>query len=161
MKKIMKRYALYVAWLNSMLGFLLSLFLSEILRWPICALCWYQRVCLYPLTIILGIACFRNDNRIGLYTLPLSMIGVIFAVYQYLEQMIPGFSPINVCGQHGPSCSDIEAIWLGFITLPLISAIGFFLISLCLIVALTASRSVDINQVAYHEKAPNCDDNHE
>ncbi len=130
----MKKYALYIAWLNSLLGTLLSLFLSEMLNWPICALCWYQRICLYPLAIILGIACFRSDNRIAIYTLPLAILGIVFAVYQYLEQMIPGFAPINVCGT-GPSCSTIEVIWLGFITLPLISAGGFVFISLCLIAA--------------------------
>lgn len=130
----MRKYALYFAWLSALSGTLLSLFLSEILNWPICALCWYQRICLYPLSIILGIACFRNDNKIAIYTLPLSLLGIIFAFYQYLEQMIPGFSPINVCGL-GPSCQDIEWIWGGFLTLPLISGLGFFMISLLLIAA--------------------------
>lgn len=130
----MKKYALYFAWLCSLLGTLLSLFLSEMLHWPICALCWYQRICLYPLTIILGMACFRSDNKISIYTLPLTILGALFAAYQYLEQMIPGFAPIDVCGA-GPSCSHIDWIWGGFVTLPLISAIGFMLVSLCLIAA--------------------------
>ncbi len=131
----MKKHALYFAWLLSLVSTLLSLFLSEMLHWPICALCWYQRICLYPLIIILGIACFRSDNRIAIYTLPLTILGIIFAGYQYLEQMIPGFSPIDVCGA-GPSCSHVDWMWGGFITLPLISAAGFILISLCLIAAL-------------------------
>lgn len=130
----MKKYALYLAWLFSLIGTLLSLYFSEVLQWPICALCWYQRICLYPLTILLGIACFRNNNSIAIYTLPLSLLGIVFAGYQYLEQMIPGFAPIDVCGS-GPSCSHIDAMWLGFITLPLIAGIGFILISLCLAVA--------------------------
>lgn len=128
----MKKNALYFAWLLSLIGTLLSLFLSEMLHWPICALCWYQRICLYPLAIILGIACFRSDNKIAIYTLPLAMLGILFAGYQYLEQMIPGFSPIDVCGA-GPNCSHIDWIWGGFMTLPLISGGGFILISLCLI----------------------------
>lgn len=130
----MKKYALYFAWLFSIIGTILSLFLSEMLNWPICALCWYQRICLYPLMIILGIACFRDDNKIALYTLPLTILGIVFSGYQYLEQMIPGFAPIDVCGS-GPSCRHIDWIWGGFITLPLISFGGFILISLCLIAA--------------------------
>lgn len=134
----MKKHALYCAWLLSLLGTLLSLFLSELLHWPICALCWYQRICLYPLVIILGMACFKNDNSISIYTLPVALLGVLFAGYQYLEQMIPGFSPIDVCGA-GPSCSHIDWIWGGFLTLPLISMLGFIAISLCLAVAWRSS----------------------
>ena len=130
----MKKYALYFAWLFSITGMLLSLFLSEMLNWPICALCWYQRICLYPLVILLGMGCFRSDNGIAIYALPLTLLGVIFAGYQYLEQMIPGFAPIDVCGA-GPSCSHVDWIWGGFLTLPLISAAGFMMISLCLIFA--------------------------
>ncbi len=128
----MKKYTLYLAWLISLLGTLLSLFLSEILQWPICALCWYQRICLYPLAIILGIACFRDDNKISIYSLPLTVLGTLFALYQYLEQMIPGFAPINVCGS-GPSCNHIDWMWGKFVTLPLISALGFIMISILLI----------------------------
>lgn len=131
----MKKNALYFAWLLSLTGTLLSLFLSEMLHWPICALCWYQRICLYPLVIILGIACFRSDNRIAVYTLPLSILGIVVAGYQYLEQMIPGFAPIDVCGS-GPSCSHIDWIWQGFVTLPLISVAGFAAISGLLIICL-------------------------
>ncbi|MBP9726518.1 MAG: disulfide bond formation protein B [Gammaproteobacteria bacterium] len=137
--KGMKKYTLYLAWLSSMIGTVLSLFLSEMLHWPICALCWYQRICLYPLAIILGIACFRSDNRIAIYALPLTLLGILFAGYQYLEQMIPGFSPIDVCGS-GPSCSRIEAIWLGFITLPLVSMVGFVVISWLLALCLRANE---------------------
>lgn len=133
--RAMKRHALYFAWLCSLFGTLLSLYLSEMLNWPICALCWYQRICLYPLTIILGMACFRNDNRIAIYTLPLTLLGIVFSLYQYLEQMIPGFAPIDVCGTTGPSCSHIDWIWAGFVTLPLISLGGFVVISSLLLVA--------------------------
>lgn len=128
---MMKKYALYFAWLLSVMGMLLSLFLSEMLHWPICALCWYQRICLYPLVIILGMGCFRSDNKIAIYALPLTVLGVTFAGYQYLEQMIPGFAPIDVCGS-GPSCSHIDWIWRGFLTLPLISAGGFLILTLLL-----------------------------
>ncbi len=140
-RRMMRKYTLYFAWLSSIVGAVFSLFLSEVLNWPICALCWYQRICLYPLAIILGIACFRSDNRIAIYSLPLTLSGIVFAGYQYLEQMIPGFSPIDVCGS-GPSCSRIEVIWLGFITLPLISMVGFVVISWLLVLCLQQSKRI-------------------
>ncbi len=121
---MLKNYSLYFAWLISLIGTLATLYLSEVLAWPVCHLCWYQRICLFPLTIILGIACFRDDKHIVPYILPLPIIGAVFSLYQYLEQMIPGFAPINVCGA-GPSCSDIHLQLLGFITLPLLGLIGF------------------------------------
>lgn len=124
----MKKYALYFAWLCSLIGMLLSLYLSEVLHWPICALCWYQRVCLYPLVLLLGMGCFQDDRRIAHYALPLTLLGAVFAMYQYLEQMWPGFAPIDVCGS-GPSCRHIDAMWFGFVTLPLVSLVGFLMIS--------------------------------
>ena len=127
----MKTVSLYLAWLITLTGLIFSLVLSNIYHWPICHLCWYQRMCLYPLVIILGIACFREDTRISIYTLPLTIVGALLALYQYLEQMIPGFAPIDVCGS-GPSCSDVHMKLLDFITLPLISMVGFLLISLFL-----------------------------
>jgi disulfide bond formation protein DsbB len=127
----MKTYSLYLAWLVTLAGLIFSLVLSNIYHWPICHLCWYQRMCLYPLVVILGIACFREDTRISLYTLPLTIIGGLLALYQYLEQMIPGFAPIDVCGS-GPSCSDVHMKLLGFITLPFISMVGFVVISILL-----------------------------
>lgn len=130
-----KKNSLYLAWIVSIAGMIFSLSLSGIFEWPICHLCWYQRICLYPLAIILGIACFRGDNRVAIYTLPLSLIGVVFSLYQYLEQMIPGFTPINVCGQ-GPSCSDVHMQLFGFITLPFISMIGFAAVSVLLVFTL-------------------------
>ena len=133
----MKKYSIYFAWLLSIVGIFLSLTLSNIYQWEICHLCWYQRACLYPLLIILGIACFREDNAIGIYTLPLTMIGFVLSLYQYMEQMIPGFAPIDICGG-GPSCSNIHMLLLGFITLPFISMLGFALISFFLFIGLRA-----------------------
>ena len=96
---------------------------GEIMGLPICHLCWYQRICIYPLLIILGIGTFNNDSSCIRYSIPLAIFGALFAFYQYLEQMIPGFSPISVCGS-GADCSQIHLKLLGFITFPLLSFLG-------------------------------------
>lgn len=132
MLKILRNYALYFAWIIAVVALVVSLYSSEILEMPVCHLCWYQRIALYPLAIILGIAAYYNDHEIFKYTLPLSLIAMLLAFYQYLTQMIPGFSPIEWCGV-GPSCAAIHFKLLGFITYPLLSFSAALSITLLLL----------------------------
>lgn len=118
------KYSLYFAWLITLIALMGSLYSSVILHLPVCDLCWYQRICIYPLVIILGIAAYREDFGIVKYAMPLAVIGGLFALYQYLEQMIPGFAPIALCGVASPDCSAVHFKGWGFITFPLISLIG-------------------------------------
>lgn len=129
-----EKYGLYFAWLIALIALMVSLYASVMLQMPVCDLCWYQRICIYPLVVILGIAAYCSDVGIIKYAIPLAIIGALFALYQYLEQMIPGFAPIALCGVGGPDCSQIHFKWLGFITFPFVSLIGclgiiFFLFS--------------------------------
>src|SRR3990167_11380255 len=110
------RYSLYFAWLIALIATLSSLYLSVIQGMSVCELCWYQRVCMYPLVIILGIATYREDKNIIQYVLPLVILGFLFSLYQYLEQMIPGFSHIALCGPSN-ECAQIDWSIGGFITL--------------------------------------------
>lgn len=124
---------LFFAWLIALIAMISTLFAQYVLQWPVCPLCWYQRICIYPLVILLGIAAFKNERVAIAYILPFPILGFLFAVYQYLEQMIPGFSPIDFCKQD-ISCATIHFKLLGFITLPFLSAIScamiLFLISI-------------------------------
>ena len=126
---------LLAAWLLSLAAFCISLYSSEILKYQVCHLCWYQRICLYPLVVLLGMASFRNDTNIIPYALPLPVIGAFFGLYQYLQQMIPGFAPIEFCSTTAP-CSAIHFKWLGFITFPLLGLITCVL----LIISLTLAK---------------------
>jgi len=137
--KNLRQISLYLAWLISIIGLVGTLYASEILNMPVCHLCWYQRICLYPLVIILGIAAYRDDRGIVKYALPLTIIGLIFAIYHYLMQMIPGFAPIEVCGI-GPSCSHMDFLWLGFINFPFLSLVSFILIAILLIIAASKEK---------------------
>ncbi|MCX7125877.1 MAG: disulfide bond formation protein B [Gammaproteobacteria bacterium] len=122
---------LFLAWLIALIATLATLFASEVLHWPVCVLCWYQRIAIYPLVILLGIAAYKNEKMIIPYALPFPIIGFLFAVYQYCEQMIPGFAPISFCTQ-GVACSTIHLKLLGFITLPFLSAVSCVLIFILL-----------------------------
>src|SRR3990167_2961185 len=128
----MTQYKLFFAWFIALIAMLSTLFASEILNWTVCPLCWYQRIAIYPLVILLGIAAYRNETVVIPYALPFPVIGFLFAVYQYCEQMIPGFAPIDFCKQ-GVDCSAIHLKLLGFITLPLLSALSCLLIFILLL----------------------------
>ena len=119
----LRQWTLFIAWLIALLSLLVTLYASDVLAIPICHLCWYQRICIYPLVVILGIATFRNDGNIAIYAIPLAALGLVFAAYQYLQQMIPNFAPINVCGT-GADCSAVHLKLLGFITYPFLSILA-------------------------------------
>ncbi len=121
------RYGLYLAWLMACLGTLFSLYYSEIRHLEPCHLCWYQRICLFPLTIILGLAAYRGALEVARFVLPLAIIGFLLATYQVALQEIPGWNPIDICGG-GPSC-DHSITVVGFLTIPMLSAAGFAVIA--------------------------------
>lgn len=127
-----KRYDLYFAWILSCLGFLGSLYFSEVRHMEPCTLCWYQRIALFPLPLILGIGTYEGNRNVIRYCLPLTLIGLFFSLYQVAIQEFPGMNLIELCGS-GPSCSDKIKIGLGPITIPMLSAANFLSISSILI----------------------------
>lgn len=135
MRQFFHTYGLFFAWLISLFAMLITLFFSEILQWPVCPLCWYQRLAIYPLVILLGMAAYKNDRTIISYVIPFPIIGLFFSVYQYLEQMIPGFAPIDFCKAGAVSCSVIHLKLFGFVTIPFLSAVACVLIFVFLLFA--------------------------
>lgn len=127
-----RKYGLYFAWLLATIGTLGSLYFSDIKNLEPCHLCWYQRICLFPLVIILGIATHRGFLDISRYVLPQVVIGFLFSLYQICIQEIPNWMPIDMCGA-GPSCSEKFFIGVGPITIPMLSAANFFVIGLLLL----------------------------
>jgi disulfide bond formation protein DsbB len=130
-------YALLIAWLLALIATIVALYASEILNMAVCPLCWDQRICIFPLSLQLGIATFRNDCRIGIYAIPLATIGAILALYQYLIQMIPALAPFTPCraDSSGVSCERIDWQLFGFITFPLLSLVTCVLIIIFLVIS--------------------------
>lgn len=125
---------LYAAWLFALVGTIGSLFLSEVMLYPPCVLCWYQRVALYPLVVIIGVGIATRDSAVTRYALPLCLIGLVIAVYHNL--LYYGFIPesITPCTE-GVPCNAKQLELLGFITIPLMSLVGFAAIAFCLFLA--------------------------
>lgn len=127
-----KKNPLYVAWVIVLAGVLLSLYVSEIMQMEPCDLCWYQRLALFPLAIILGMANYKKDLSVIPYALPLVWIGGVIAVYQALVQFAPATLSGATCGR-GDDCTTPVFTFLGFITFPVLSAMGFLAIGVLLV----------------------------
>lgn len=124
-------YLLYVAWVVSLVAMFGSLYFSEIKGYIPCELCWYQRIFMYPLALILGIGTFQNDSSVKKFVLPLALIGGSISFMHYLEQKIPGFGGIKPCVS-GVPCSAQYINWFGFITIPFLALVAFLIIACCM-----------------------------
>ena len=85
----LRRASLGLAWIIATTSMLGSLYLSEVAKFVPCKLCWYQRICMYPLALILGIAAARRDRTVRVYVLPLAGIGAAIAAYHSWIQAFP------------------------------------------------------------------------
>ncbi|GGJ02208.1 hypothetical protein GCM10010885_09410 [Alicyclobacillus cellulosilyticus] len=122
---------LYLAWVTSLAATLGSLFLSLVLGAVPCTLCWYQRICMFPLPVMLGIAVYHDDAGVTRYALPLALGGAAIALTQWLEQLIPGLGRVIPCAPQTPCTSDPLHLF-GFIRVPLLSLLAFVIIAGCL-----------------------------
>lgn len=124
-----KNNLLQLALLQSIAATAGSLIFSELLKFPPCILCWYQRIFMYPLIVILAVGIWKKDKNIPFFVLPLSIIGLIISFYHNLLYygIIPESSAPCVLGI---SCTTKFIEWFGFITIPFLSMISFLLITL-------------------------------
>ncbi|WP_368502865.1 disulfide oxidoreductase (plasmid) [Alkalihalophilus sp. As8PL] len=130
---------LYIAWLIAVMATLGSLYFSEIRLFVPCELCWYQRIVMYPLSILLGIAAYYNDLKIKRYVLPIAIMGGVISLYHYLIQKIPSFGSIKPCAE-GVPCNVQYINWLGFITIPFLALTAFTIISVLLLLIKTNKK---------------------
>ncbi len=123
----------YLAWFIALVATVGSLFFSEVMQLPPCVLCWYQRIAMYPLVVIIGIGIITRDgSRLKSYALPLCLIGLAISIYHNL--LYYGLIPesITPCTE-GVSCTSRQIEWLGFITIPLMALTAFIGVALCLL----------------------------
>jgi len=127
---------IFSAWLIAAVSTLGSLFFSEVMELIPCELCWYQRIFLFPLAIILLIGLFPLDKKVVNYALPLAIIGLLFTVYHSL--LFFGVIPENLqpCSQ-GVSCTDDNMELFGFLPIPLLALMAFLMIIILLVKART------------------------
>lgn len=139
MRRFIHKNIAYVALIQVLVAMLGSLYASEIAHFAPCILCWYQRICLYPLVVILPVGIVLRDKKLPYYVLPLSFIGLLIGIYHNLlyYHVIP--ETISPC-QAGVSCTTKFVEWFGVITIPFLSAMAFVVISVCMVILLIFNR---------------------
>ncbi|HWP63896.1 MAG TPA: disulfide oxidoreductase [Candidatus Binatia bacterium] len=122
----------YVAWAQALVATLGSLFFSEVMRFTPCVLCWYQRIFMYPLLVILTVGVLDRDPRIRRYVLPLSVLGLLVSVFHNL--LFYGVIPEEVTQcRLGVSCTIRYFDFAGFIDIPQMSLVAFTVITVAML----------------------------
>jgi len=145
----------YFAWGQAIIATAGSLYFSEVRHFIPCTLCWYQRILMYPLVIVLGVAILLGERRLRYYVLPFTIPGLLIAAYHNLLWYRITEEAGSVCSG-GVSCSIRWIEWGGFIGIPLLSLTAFLLITSFVLMyqsedELEASDVVDDDIVAQPE----------
>jgi len=119
-------WTLWMAWAVALVATLGSLVYSEVIHFVPCRLCWFQRIAMYPLAVVLLVGAIRRDAAARLYALPLAVGGLLISIWHYLIQLNPAWEgaacdPLNPC-----SARYVETF--GFISIPFMAGIGFIVI---------------------------------
>ena len=126
--------ALHFAWIVAVLATFGSLFLQFYEGLQPCEFCWFQRICMYPLSLLLGIAALRGDVQVAKrYFIGLSIVGVGLAIYHYQLELFP--NQPTACSFSGPACNIAVINVFGFISVPFLSMAAFALITTLLLMA--------------------------
>jgi len=118
--------AVTAAWGVALLASAGSLYFSEVVHYTPCTLCWYQRIAMYPLVLILGIALVRRDTAVRIYAIPLAAIGAVVSIYHYLLEWYPTLD-YGACSA-GIPCTQVWFRAFGFVSMPLLALIAFGLV---------------------------------
>ena len=122
------------AWVIATVATLGALFLSEVMEIAPCVLCWYQRIFMFPLVLLMPLALFPFDAKIVRYVVPMAAGGALVALFHVL--LVVGIIPegMKPCTQ-GVPCTEVQIEGLGAWVLPLLSLIAFSAIAGLMIAA--------------------------
>ncbi len=135
MKKILKnpQTYLYVAFAIALAAMLGSLYFSDILKFPPCILCWYQRIAMYPLVLIIAVGVLLEDKKVWIYGLPTTIVGILIAIYHNLIYYGAIPEKLRPCTIEA-SCSTKYIELFGFLSIPTMSLLGFVAILACFLI---------------------------
>jgi disulfide bond formation protein DsbB len=139
MIKLISKNIVYIAWIQSLTATMGSLYYSEIRHFTPCILCWYQRILMYPLVLIIAVGILRKDKNLPYFVLPMSILGGIIAFYHILLQkgILPeSIAPCTI----GASCLTKFTGYFGFITIPVMSFSAFLVITICMLIILKMEK---------------------
>lgn len=122
--------ALWLAWIVAFVAMLGSLIYSEVIHFTPCRLCWFQRIAMYPMAVILLVGAIRREFQVKYYGVPLALIGLGVSVYHYIIQRVPNLEG-GACDPDNP-CSAIFVDIFDFISIPFMAGAGFIVIAVLL-----------------------------
>lgn len=131
--RFMGKYALELGLFLSAASTIGSLLYSEVVGFPACILCWTQRIFMYPLMFLLGLALVRKDKNIMPYVIFLSFIGGAVGLYHWAKDMLLSYTHVTIpCPAVSslPSCDKIFVLEYGYITISMFSLNAFVLIGM-------------------------------
>jgi disulfide bond formation protein DsbB len=137
---------LILAFVIALAATLGSLYMSEIADREPCKYCWFQRIAMYPLALILGIAAWKKDRLVRIYAMPMAVIGGLISAYHYLLQQFPNLSS-GECSAAVP-CTAAYVWEFGFVSIPYMALSSFALIIVLLAVAYVNDRAAPIEAPA-------------
>jgi disulfide bond formation protein DsbB len=120
--------ALWLAWGVALVSTLGSLYFSEVAGFVPCELCWYQRICMYPLVVLIAVAAWRRRVEIARATLPLIGIGAVISTYHYLLQRFPSWESAGSCDPSAP-CTLVWIWRFHYLSIPAMALSAFALIA--------------------------------
>lgn len=115
---------MFLAWLVALVATMGAVFVGEIMGQVPCVLCWYQRIAMFPLVVILGVGVLIGDRNAVLYSLPLALAGAGLATFHVLLFYVIVPEAVQPCSA-GPSCSDEAMVLFGLMPLPVLSLMAF------------------------------------
>lgn len=123
--------ALFLAWLVALVSTLGALFFGEVMGLTPCVLCWYQRIAMFPLVVVLGAGLLPLDLRCIRAALPLAVVGWGFALYHCLLYWGVVPKALAPCGA-GAACTEGQLAIAGLVSIPALSLLAFSVI-VCLL----------------------------
>jgi disulfide bond formation protein DsbB len=128
------------AWIVATVTTLGSLYYSEHAGFTPCELCWYQRIVMYPLVVVLGVAVLRRDRAVWITSLVFVGIGAPLSLYHWLVERVPAFEHSSSCSALVP-CNTPYFEKLGFVTLAWMAMSSFLLIGALMVCAMVGDRA--------------------
>jgi disulfide bond formation protein DsbB len=132
-RRIVWGYELWAAFIVAALATGGSLFYSEVMLFQPCEFCWYQRICMYPLSIVLLVFALYGQNRAARYLLVLPIGGACISIYHMLIQY-GAVHELQTCTLNGGSCSynwlaePLQNVSLGYLAIPTLALTAFLLL---------------------------------
>jgi disulfide bond formation protein DsbB len=133
-ERLLRANGYYIAVLAAWIATLGSLYLSEVMNFEPCRLCWYQRIAMYPLAVLIPVGLLKRNLSIPTYVFPLTIIGIVLSTYHRLLE--EGIITTSIACEKGVSCAARWINWYGFITIPTLALVAFLVITL----SVSASR---------------------